>query len=73
MIWKPIETALKDGQIILAAYQHHPVRPAYWDQYNERWITIGCITEGGEEPTHWMPLPSPPSQPDPGGSSEGER
>jgi len=56
--WQPIETAPKDGTIIIAAYQYHPVRPAYWN--GECWMTFGCITEGGEEPYHWQPLPAPP-------------
>lgn len=58
--WRPIETAPKKGHpIIIAAYQYHPVSPAYWN--GRCWVTIGCATEGGEEPTHWMPLPEAPA------------
>lgn len=58
--WQPIETAPKRRmQLILAAYDYHPVRPAYWD--GRCWVTICCVTEGGESPTHWMPLPAPPT------------
>ena len=46
------------AEYVQLAYAYHPVRPGFWD--GERWITIGCITEGGESPTHVRPLAKPP-------------
>jgi hypothetical protein len=71
--WQPIETAPRDETDILVAggtygnecvsYEFHGakftgVAIAYWDK-REKWFS------GGEcdyyHPTHWMPLPSPPT------------
>ena len=70
-MWKPIETAPKDGTEILACWvQEHGsmyfVAGAFWEQ--------GCEETDGEPHwrdtygeiladdilTHWMPLPEPP-------------
>ena len=59
--WQPIGTAPKDGATILL-----------WEPYDKQQIGIGwkwendLFWEGGqpqvwETPTHWMPLPKPPS------------
>jgi len=74
MEWQPIETAPKDGTRVLLAggkmfcealdcYVMSPLS-AQWDV--DIWLVAG--TEGGyvcadvQEPTHWMPLPLPPSE-----------
>jgi len=100
--WQPIETAPKDGRMIVLAtdYEragHDRVRCGYWVRsLIERWISkdadtqvrdgwidnsgwqlfgsieataleMGDEDEGefirGFDPTHWMPLPSPPGEP----------
>lgn len=33
---------------------------AYWDAADEYWLYPGDSPDG--EPTHWMPLPSPPEE-----------
>jgi hypothetical protein len=70
--WQPIETAPKDGTMVLLL-EHRRA-------YSSSTIDFGCFefieisdTDGHriydwtsndgriEEPTHWMPLPTPPS------------
>ena len=69
--WKPIESAPRDGQSILvygAAHDAHhrafakDVHVAWWSQEDEWWAPQSCALY--TEPTHWMPLPAPPT-PDP--------
>lgn len=60
--WQPIETAPKDGEIILLAdisEVHVMVREARWDATAGKWAWPWYC---GIEPTLWMPLP-PPTQP----------
>lgn len=70
--WQPIETAPKDGTWIILAgpsgYVTTPLRceVAHWyPEYHPRnpWQTHSNdpFSDGGEEPTHWMPLPEPPT------------
>lgn len=70
--WRPIDTAPKDGRDIIACrigYFPQTVRWVTWsgesrwcidpeclgEQFNEHWETTTY------EPTHWMPLPQPPT------------
>jgi hypothetical protein len=68
--WQPIETAPKDGATILGFadgdmavvkwYQEDRIpEGGYWS------LTVcGAYAESGEWwPTHWQPLPEPPSSP----------
>lgn len=68
MDWQPIETAPKDGTIVIAYY------PAT-NQYNDRVMIVrrksrGWAPAGGgnrtlvSSPTHWMPLPPAPTSPE---------
>lgn len=65
MRWQPIETAPKDGTVILAATENktypgwetlrfpYPFRQTWQD---EKWV---CATEGiayRPQPTHWVPV-----------------
>lgn len=62
--WQPIETAPKDGTKFLAwsrrwnfmEFIGHGVTVAWW--FPERQYPT-C--EMGDQPSHWMPFPAPPS------------
>lgn len=70
--WEPIETALRDGTIVLLAggrffceaREHYVSTPTTAAWYGGFWLIVG--TEGGyvcpgyDGPTHWMPLPPVP-------------
>ncbi len=68
--WQPIETAPKDGtpvllfapddvpQIVVGyAYKHSSRADVFWIYMDE---ALANISPGGADPTHWMPLPTPP-------------
>ena len=62
--WQPIETAPKDGRLILAATPRATdfsgFFVVYWSGPDENWLySVGRWIK----PTHWMPLPAPPVQP----------
>jgi hypothetical protein len=67
MNWQPIETAPKDGRIILGwqgnkgRWQGRGIHEVRWsnDGYIDGWF---CIYDEDEQtnPSHWMPLPEPP-------------
>jgi hypothetical protein len=68
MGWREVESAPKDGSYILLAgpsgYSTTPLRvevgryDAEYRPFNP-WVTFSndAFTDGGEPPTHWMPLP----------------
>jgi hypothetical protein len=60
-VWQPIETAPKDGRVILAPVDFQPfVALLSWCDDDTDWIDdFGMVFH----PTHWMPLPSPPQPP----------
>ena len=74
MIWKPIETAPKDGRYVLL-FCPEAFRTGYdrtvperewgmivgmWDDDADAWESIDdCYYPEGV--SHWMPLPSPPN------------
>lgn len=60
--WQPIETAPKDGSYVLVwAESGHEF--ARWFRAGECWIRAEDMQNlwGEDAPTHWMPLPAPPS------------
>lgn len=62
--WQPIETAPKDGSAILT-FPHYVVTSydellngfARWSECEDQSVLLR------PQPTHWMPLPSPPEPP----------
>ena len=66
--WQPIETAPKDGTVILACFDkwYHPMAVC-WAAYHPNakgkacWRTSAIGGDKVEQLTHWMPLPSPPT------------
>lgn len=67
-MWQPIETAPKDGTLILLASIDGYVMEASWfdawygDRANPGWMYANLDEEHGSyiDATHWMPLPEPP-------------
>lgn len=67
--WRPISEAPKDGTYILllspSGYVTTPHRVnvgAWIPGFRNAWVDHANdrITDGGEPPTHWQPLPAPP-------------
>ena len=61
--WRDIETAPKDGTIVLLSGEFdYPgdwrIKMGYWAAYEKEWHLFGGVWK----PTHWMPLPEAPSQ-----------
>ncbi len=62
--WQPIETAPKDGSIVILGCAHPGFRPVAvcWAQDKVRWewpMSNGRPLKH-YDPTHWQPLPAPP-------------
>lgn len=64
--WQPIETALKDWTDVLLYDPHTgPVGAVSQGYYSladggfDRWV---CYLYECPEPTHWMPIPKPPTE-----------
>jgi len=60
--WQPIETAPKDNLII--GYDPVKENPIQVMKYDYGGWGDAVYQEWSAEPTHWMPLPEPPKQPD---------
>lgn len=76
--WQPIETAPKDGTLILVyngenegyCTGKHQIGTASWEMaysgYTDdkrcEWLSNACCDGvSNYKPTHWMPLPKPPT------------
>jgi hypothetical protein len=72
--WRPFATAPQDGTVILAYRPDAGVFTAHYVEEDAHistylnppegdfyWFSTGGEDLTGDEPTHWMPLPSPPS------------
>jgi hypothetical protein len=61
--WQPIETAPKDMTRVLG-YVEESVVVMWWFTYSSHdygcWETVDGESE--VDPTHWMPLPNPPTK-----------
>lgn len=73
--WQPIETAPKDEKATIIITDGETVECAEWSDWGKRWLaSTGTmkVWEGSDErggladaqcnPTHWMPLPEPPTE-----------
>jgi hypothetical protein len=69
MKWQGIESAPKDGTEILGYEANGGICIYHWDDqryhkkpkpYWKRWF-YGAGYDRGQQPTHWMPLPEPPT------------
>jgi hypothetical protein len=70
--WKPIETAPKDGMLILACRPSCQPGIVFWVEREKAWCFAAQDSThmvsgymGGRaipfpQPTHWQPLPEPP-------------
>jgi hypothetical protein len=56
MVWRPIDTAPKDEEILLFVPPNEIEIGFYW--LDGRWMDLS--TNYSFEPTHWMPLPEKP-------------
>ena len=59
--WQPIETAPRDCDI-LTTWRGGTITVARWSGYFNAWM---ANRKDAFKPTHWMPLPDPPSAEDP--------
>jgi hypothetical protein len=66
--WKPIDTAPRDGTGIIL-YSDGECAPPVIAQWDDMWTDGAWIVQHGSasirlswvfNPTHWMPLPTPP-------------
>lgn len=67
--WQPIETAPTSGESVLLYYgpvfyimegRYFPRDTGYNGGMSYSWVA--SLDMGDLEPTHWMPLPKPPSE-----------
>lgn len=59
--WQPIETAPVGKPVILFYPEAKRSRPPF-DVILGKWITVGVVGSTPRNPTHWMPLPPPPTE-----------
>jgi len=62
--WQPIETAPKDGTVILG-YCRGIQKVVNWIKGFDKWTLIFSFdpnNDGWYEPTHWQPLPENPKE-----------
>jgi hypothetical protein len=61
MDWQPIETAPKDGKLVLVYAGFIGIASYYnWLGNGWQWCDDGEGLPYDPQPTHWMPLPAPP-------------
>ena len=67
--WRPIETAPKDGEpVLIACDRTGSIRWAVWSggMWRDGQVVAGGRASGVPKPTHWQPLPLPPTPKEPG-------
>jgi hypothetical protein len=62
-MWDGIESAPRDGSAFLAYLRGNNPEVGYgrWDDVNEAWLMEAEHGMNWVDPTHWMPIPYPPS------------
>jgi hypothetical protein len=63
--WQPIETALRDGSILLLANKYYQHTGVYLNE-DVGWCVLENDDEITPQPTHWRPLPAAPLTRGPG-------
>lgn len=64
--WHPIETAPKDGTIVLGwepRASKWKIKFMVYHRTRDGGYWTNAVNTGSVEATHWMPLPAPPSEP----------
>lgn len=67
--WQPIETAPKDGTKFFACglkYNFWPPKSVEYHTADHLWMDSWGCEYDLDRFTHWMPLPTPPQQPEAG-------
>ena len=59
--WRPIETAPRDGTLVLLASRQADIDVGTWSAAAEDWLTV-CCEVVIDAPTHWLPLPPLPEE-----------
>lgn len=59
--WQSIETAPKDGTPVLVCLPDENPYFVWWHDPTKQWVRTR-ITDPLKSPTHWLPLPAPPSK-----------
>jgi len=63
--WQPIASAPRDGSPIDIYANVRRFADCYWHSQAERWVSPhhgGLRLPADVKPTHWHPLPTPPSE-----------
>jgi hypothetical protein len=62
MTWQPIETAPKDGTVVLLWHNNFHPTIGWYDRGIKLWQEVWehKWEVGGGQPTQWMPLPDAP-------------
>jgi hypothetical protein len=65
--WRPIETAPKDGPAVLLGWFELPGMSGrevgFWHTRESAWCNYHRVLHNKDyPPTHWMPLPAPPTR-----------
>lgn len=76
--WQPIETAPKDKEVFIGAFVDgewvfgrsicfYEIGNEFEGEFYRGWFWSAddCLKSVAEEPTHWMPLPKPPTREEP--------
>lgn len=58
--WQPIETAPRDGRRVLVCSEGRHMFVAFWDSKYWGW-RVSRDSVVAADPTHWQPLPDPPT------------